>query len=123
MRWRSLSSAQPSARGQSPGTAYRRTMDMMTEMADQFPTNEPASQMRDAGSSRSAADGLRTSLRNVALLLGLITAMMVILGTLLAVGTFADKNMDRIHRRLDSHRKMRQPPDTTPIPIPQIHED
>jgi hypothetical protein len=49
--------------------------------------------------------------------------MMAGLGTLLALGTFADKNVEKIHRRLESQRKMRQPPDTTPIAIPPSKED
>jgi hypothetical protein len=67
--------------------------------------------------------GVAKSLRNLGLLFALIAVILLGLGAMLLLGTLADRNMDKVHRRLESHRKMRQPPDTTPIPLPQNHED
>jgi hypothetical protein len=92
-------------------------------MTEEFRMNETQFEKPSGQLPNTSADGLRTSLRNIGVLIILIIAILAGLGTLLALGTLADKNVEKIHRRLESQRKMRQPPDTTPIAIPPGKED
>jgi hypothetical protein len=72
---------------------------------------------READSNSPPPSGVRTSLKNIGVLLVLILAIVSALGLVVALGSLADKHVDKVQMRLKSQRENRQPPDAISLPL------